>query len=96
MCTVCDSPLVQSGTWSNVHGLTTPFPLPHVSVSAPQTRRAALEAYWQQVIAIEMVTDFHTHHCSEALKTFLNVEEKMAAKREEPVSRVAQRCTRVL
>jgi len=39
-----------------------------------EKRRDELNAYWQQVLAIDKVAEFHKHHCSQELKAFLNVE----------------------
>jgi hypothetical protein len=49
-------------------------------------RREDLNNYWQKVIGIDKIAEFNKHHCSEALKLFLDVDgalrggsEKVAA-----------------
>lgn len=37
--------------------------------------RSDLKDYWQKVVAIDKVTDFAKHHCSEAIKAFLEVDQ---------------------
>ncbi len=39
--------------------------------------RRDLDVYWQRVIQIDKVVEFHKHHCSEVLKAFLTVEEEI-------------------
>ena len=36
--------------------------------------REDLNTYWQRVIAIDKIAEFNKHHCSEALKLFLDVD----------------------
>lgn len=33
--------------------------------------------YWQKITSIDKVTEFQKHHCSEELKSFLEVNENM-------------------
>lgn len=33
--------------------------------------------YWQRITAIDKVTEFQKHHCSEELKIFLEVNQNM-------------------
>ena len=40
----------------------------------PVLRRDELNSYWHQVLAVEKVTEFHKHHCSQELKAFLDVD----------------------
>lgn len=43
-----------------------------------ETRRAQLDQYWQGIMAIERVTDFHLkHHCSPELRDFLEVSSML-------------------
>lgn len=41
----------------------------------PCINRADLKEYWQKVVAIDKVTDFAKHHCSEEIKAFLDVDQ---------------------
>jgi hypothetical protein len=41
--------------------------------------RRDLDAYWQSIIQIGKLVEFHKHHCSAELKTFLKVDEKIIA-----------------
>lgn len=43
--------------------------------------REELKDYWQKVISIDKVTEFHKHHCSEELKHFLAVEQNTSGVR---------------
>lgn len=36
--------------------------------------REELNEYWTKVIAIDKVTEFNKHHCSAALKAFIDVD----------------------
>ena len=40
-------------------------------------RRDDLRVYWQKLVNVDKVTDFTKHHCSKALKDFLEVDEQM-------------------
>ena len=43
--------------------------------------RLDLNAYWQQIIAIDKVVEFSKHHCCAELKTFLDVDNEIEASR---------------
>eukprot|EP00604_Paraphysomonas_vestita_P002303 CAMPEP_0174817962 /NCGR_PEP_ID=MMETSP1107-20130205/543_1 /TAXON_ID=36770 /ORGANISM="Paraphysomonas vestita, Strain GFlagA" /LENGTH=413 /DNA_ID=CAMNT_0016029181 /DNA_START=39 /DNA_END=1280 /DNA_ORIENTATION=+ len=49
-----------------------------------EQRREDLNNYWQRVISIDKVTEFNKHHCSEALKLFVDVEGALAGGGEKP------------
>mmetsp|Transcript_12996 Transcript_12996/g.21249 ORF Transcript_12996/g.21249 Transcript_12996/m.21249 type:complete len:401 (-) Transcript_12996:155-1357(-) len=72
------------------HMDTISFPSSHTFVMSKlspdflEQRREELNEYWQKVIAIDKVTEFNKHHCSAALKAFIDVDgallvEKSAA-----------------
>ena len=42
-----------------------------------EKRRDELNSYWQLVLAIDKITEFHKHHCSQELKSFLDIEATM-------------------
>ena len=42
-----------------------------------EKRRDELNNYWQLILGIDKITEFHKHHCSQELKSFLNVEATM-------------------
>ena len=42
-----------------------------------EQRRDDLKEYWQKLLSIDKVADFTKHHCSKALKEFLNVDEQL-------------------
>ena len=42
-----------------------------------EKRRDELNTYWQLILGIDKITEFHKHHCSQELKSFLNVEATM-------------------
>jgi len=39
-----------------------------------EQRREELNTYWQRVISLDKIAEFNKHHCSEDIKTFLDVE----------------------
>jgi len=44
-----------------------------------EKRKSELEAYWEQIMKIERITEFNKHHCNQALKEFLEVENWMTS-----------------
>lgn len=85
-----DSQLRKGLGW---HMDTISFPSSHTFVMSKlspdflEQRREELNEYWQKVIAIDKVTEFNKHHCSAALKAFIDVDgallvEKSAASEE--------------
>lgn len=48
-----------------------------LSLDFIETRRANLDAYWQQIMALDRIAEFHKHHASEQLKVFLDIPNHM-------------------
>mmetsp|Transcript_71972 Transcript_71972/g.204047 ORF Transcript_71972/g.204047 Transcript_71972/m.204047 type:complete len:204 (-) Transcript_71972:555-1166(-) len=49
-----------------------------LSLDFIETRRAHLDNYWQQVMSLDRIAEFHKHHSSEHLKVFLDIPNQMA------------------
>lgn len=43
-----------------------------------EQRKDDLSRYWQQILAIEKITEFTKHHCSQELKLFLDIEDVLS------------------
>lgn len=53
------------------------FSLNKLSPEFIDQRRDELNRYWQRVVAIEKVSDFTKHHCSQEIKAFIGVDDAM-------------------
>ena len=42
-----------------------------------ESRRDELKEYWQKLLSVDKVADFSKHHCSKALKDFLEVNAQL-------------------
>lgn len=48
-----------------------------------EQRREELNEYWQKIISIDKVTEFNKHHCSAALKKFIDVEGALLGEKDK-------------
>lgn len=48
--------------------------------NAPSGLSVELDEYWKRLIALDKVTDFSKHHCSQELKEFLQVDDAINGK----------------
>jgi len=50
------------------------FVLDKLAVEFVDNRRRELDRYWQKVMGMPRITDFHKHYCSHELKSFLEID----------------------